>query len=149
MRQRQTQTRRTRRGLSLAAVGAAALLLTGCASGDDAPGAWNRARTQLEEADSVRMVTELRSEAPSNGRAVPDSVDISGPVDGSSMRYVSVYQDDGLITRDESRIVDGTAYSRFTVERAGASGEDRPAYVERWTATRTRAIPAPPAWARW
>ena len=25
--------------------------------------------------------------------------------------------------------------SRFTVERAGASGEDRPAYVERWTAT--------------
>ena len=135
MRQRQTQTRRTRRGLSLAAVGAAALLLTGCASGDDAPGAWDRARTQLEEADSVRMVTELRSEAPSNGRAVPDSVDISGPVDGSSMRYVSVYQDDGLITRDESRIVDGTAYSRFTVERVGASGEDHPAYVERWTAT--------------
>ena len=81
------------------------------------------------------MVTELRSEAPSNGRAVPDSVDISGPVDGSSMRYVSVYQDDGLITRDESRIVDGTAYSRFTVERAGTSGEDRPAYVEHWTAT--------------
>ena len=32
MRQRQTQTRRTRRGLSLAALGAAALLLTGCAS---------------------------------------------------------------------------------------------------------------------
>lgn len=135
MRQRQTQTRSARRGLSLAAVGAAALLLTGCASGDDAPGAWDRARTQLEEADSVRMVTELRSEAPSNGRAVPDSVDISGPVDGSSMRYMSVYKDDGLITRDESRIVDGTAYSRFTVERAGASGEDRPAYVERWTAT--------------
>ena len=135
MRQRQTQTRRTRRGLSLAAVGAAALLLTGCASGDDAPGAWDRARTQLEEADSVRMVTELRSEAPSNGRAVPDSVDISGPVDGSSMRYVSVYKDDGLITRDESRIVDGTAYSRFTVERVGASGEDHPAYAERWTAT--------------
>lgn len=124
---------RARRGLSLAAVGAAALLLTGCASGDDAPGAWNRARTQLEEADSVRMVTELRSEAPRNGRLAPDSVDISGPVDGSSMRYVSVYKDGGLITRDESRIVDGSAYSRFTVERADAGGEDRPAYVERWT----------------
>ena len=38
MRQRQTQTRRTRRGLSLAAVGAAALLLTGCASGDAGTG---------------------------------------------------------------------------------------------------------------
>lgn len=135
MKPRQNQTRRVRRGLPLAAVGAAAaLLLTGCgASGDEAPGAWDRARTQLEEADSVRLVTELRSEAPQGGRRAPDAVDVSGPVDGSAVRYITAYEDAGLVTRDETRIVEGTAYSRFTVERRGAGGEDRPAYVERWT----------------
>ncbi|MCR8675433.1 hypothetical protein NWP10_06415 [Micrococcus sp. HG099] len=133
---RQNPTGRARRGLPLAALGAAAaLVLTGCgASGEDASAAWDRARTQLEETDSVRMVTELRSDAPQAGNRTPESVDLSGPVDGSSMRYVSTYEDGDLITRDESRVVDGTAYSRFTVERRGASGEDRPAYVERWTA---------------
>ena len=133
---RQTPARRARRGLPLAAVGAAsALLLTGCGpSGDDASAAWDRARVQLEETDSVRMVTELRSDAPMDGRRAPQAVDLSGPVDGSSMRYLSVYEDGDLITRDESRVVDGVAYSRFTVERRGASGEDRPAYAEHWTA---------------
>lgn len=133
---RQTPARRVRRGLPLAAVGAvAALALTGCgASGEEASAAWDRARTQLEETESVRMVTELLSDAPMDGHRAPESVDLSGPVDGSSMRYLSVYEDGDLITRDESRVVDGTAYSRFTVERRGASGEDRPAYAERWTA---------------
>ncbi|MGW5854147.1 MULTISPECIES: hypothetical protein [Micrococcus] len=137
--------RGARRALPLAVLGTgAALLLSGCgADGGDAPEAWAKARTQLEQADSVRMVTELRSGAQTSaGATVPDSTDISGPTSGEAFRYVSEFRDGAYTTRDESRTVDGRTYSRFTLEeRGGVAGED-PEYAEKWTAAKATGDPS-------
>lgn len=135
MRQDPSRTSARRRAVPLAALGAgAALLLSACgASGDDASAAWDAARAQLEGASSVRMTTELRSDAGS-GVSMPDSTDVAGSVDGADMAYTGVFRSGDYTTRDESRVVGGTRYERFLLERrGGVSGEDRPVFAQKWT----------------
>lgn len=138
MREDPRNTRTARRALPLAALGAgAALLLTGCgADGADAPEAWAQARTQLEGADSLRVVSELRrgTEVPA-GVVLPDSTDVSGPLDGDSFRYVGEFREGPRTARDESRTVGGATYERVTLEERGAVSGDSPVFAQKWTRT--------------
>ncbi|MCG7422838.1 hypothetical protein MHY29_08420 [Micrococcus sp. ACRRV] len=123
-----------RRALSLAALGAAAALsLSACgASGEDASAAWDAARTQLQDASSVRLTTEARNDSGA-APGTPDGVEIAGDVHSSDLSYTGVFRTDGYITRDESRTVGGQRYERFTLEQSGGvSGEGRPAFAEKW-----------------
>lgn len=145
MRAEKTPARGPRRALSLAGLGAAAaLVLTGCGVDEGAaPDAWKQARAQLEQAQSVRMVTEVRSDdVPQSGAPIPDATEIAGPVDGAWFSYAGVYEDGAYTTRDESRLVDGKTFSRYVLdEREGVAG-DEPEYAQKWTESQTPVDPA-------
>lgn len=131
------QDRRGRRTAALLVLGAgAALALTACgADAGQAPAAWAQARTQLDQATSVRIEAERRGEAVP-GAPAPDATVLAGPVDGSAFEYTGVFRDGEHTVRDESRTVDGRTYSRRTLtERGDVAGVGVPVYEERWTAT--------------
>lgn len=126
-----------RRAVPAAVLGlGAALALTACgASGEDASGAWDRARAQLEGAQSVRMTTEVSTDAgvAGGGMGVPDATEVAGAVDGGDLLYTGEFRAGQHTARDETRVVGGKQYHRFAVEeRGGVAGPERPEYAQKW-----------------
>lgn len=100
-----------------------ALALAGCASDPQPAGeAWKQARTQLDEAESVRLST-----AYTTGRQGPSVVtwDIAGALDGgnaTSTATMGVGEDSRMVV--DTRTVGEDVYARVSTE-----GEDVPAQV--------------------
>ena len=107
------QRRRSVHAAGLGLIGA--LALTGCASGPQPAGeAWKQARTQLDEADSLRLTT-----ASTTGEQGPAVVawDIAGDLDsgdGTTVGTMGVGEDSRL--KVETRRVDGKSYARMSTE---------------------------------
>ena len=107
------QRRRAVHAAGLGLIGA--LALTGCASDPQPAGeAWKQARTQLDEADSLRLTT-----ASTTGEQGPAVVawDIAGDLDsgdGTTVGTMGVGEDSRL--KVETRRVDGKSYARMSTE---------------------------------
>lgn len=130
-----------RRAVHAAGLGVvAALALSGCGSApDDAGQAWQQARTQLDQARSVRLTT-----ATTDGSQGPHVVtwDVAGALDGSNETgeaAMEVGEDSWM--QVHTRSVDGTSYARVDTR-----GEDVPAQVAQGYVTdgwrKTQAQPA-------
>lgn len=124
------QRRRAVRAVGLGVAGA--LALAGCASEPPSAGqAWNQARTQLDEAETVRLET-----AYTTGRQGPDTVrwDLSGRLDGGDGRSVGVMQvgQDSHMTM-ETRRVGEDSFVRVSLDGADIPDSAQQMYAdERW-----------------
>lgn len=115
------QRRRAVHAAGLGAIGA--LVLAGCASQPPAAGeAWERARAQIDGAESVRM-----SFVSTDGSQSPRVItwDLAGPLegtDGTTEASMQVGEDSWMTV--ETRTVEGKSYARIATE-----GRDVPAQV--------------------
>lgn len=126
------QSKRAVRAAGLGVVGA--LALAGCASSQpDAVGqAWQQARTQLDEAGSLRLTT-----AYTQGQGDPAVVtwDIAGQrhgQNGTTVGTLGVGEDSRVVV--ETRVVDGQGYVKVDLEGEDVPADVRAAYPDSsWT----------------
>ncbi|MCV7665874.1 Tat (twin-arginine translocation) pathway signal sequence [Micrococcus luteus] len=116
------QRRRAVRAAGLGVVGA--LALAGCASEPQSVGeAWHQARTQLDEAETVRLET-----AYTTGRQGPQSVrwDIAGRLDGGDAESKGVMQ----VGRDSHITMESRQVGEDVFVRVDVDGSDVPDDVQ-------------------
>ena len=116
------QRRRAVRAAGLGVVGA--LALAGCASEPQSAGeAWHQARTQLDEAETVRLET-----AYTTGRQGPHSVrwDIAGRLDGGDAESKGVMQ----VGRDSHITMESRQVGEDVFVRVDVDGSDVPDDVQ-------------------
>lgn len=116
------QRRRAVRAAGLGVVGA--LALAGCASEPQSAGeAWHQARTQLDEAETVRLET-----AYTTGRQGPQSVrwDIAGRLDGGDAESKGVMQ----VGRDSHITMESRQVGEDVFVRVDVDGSDVPDDVQ-------------------
>lgn len=121
------QRRRAVRAVGLGVAGV--LALAGCAAEPQSAGqAWHQARTQLDEAETVRLET-----AHTTGRQGPDTVrwDMAGRLDGGdgvSVGVIQVGQDSHMTM--ETRHVGEDSYVRVSVDGPDVADQVRLMYAD-------------------